>query len=79
MASKMVGISLARGQAVRLETPGGGGYGDPASRAPEEVADDVRLGFVSVEAAKRDYLVVCDPDGTLKLSETETLRAGQAA
>ncbi len=30
MASKMVGIKLKRGQAVRLETPGGGGYGDAA-------------------------------------------------
>jgi N-methylhydantoinase B len=29
LASKMRGIRLDRGRAVRLETPGGGGYGPP--------------------------------------------------
>ena len=33
MASKWVGVKLARGDRVRLETPGGGGYG-PADRRP---------------------------------------------
>jgi N-methylhydantoinase B len=32
MASKMLGIQLARGERVRLETPGGGGWGNPAAR-----------------------------------------------
>jgi N-methylhydantoinase B len=45
MASKMVGIRLSRGQRVRLETPGGGGWGDPARRAPEAIARDIRLGY----------------------------------
>jgi len=35
MASKMVGISLRRGQRLRLETPGGGGYGDLRERTPK--------------------------------------------
>jgi N-methylhydantoinase B len=30
MESKMVGIKLAQGERVRLETPGGGGYGPAA-------------------------------------------------
>ena len=34
MASKMVGVQIARGQRVRLETPGGGGYGDPFDARP---------------------------------------------
>ncbi len=55
LVSKMVGISLRRGQRVRLETPGGGGYGPPADRAPEAVARDVALGYVSSEAADRAY------------------------
>lgn len=46
MASKMVGIRLSRGQRVRLETPGGGGWGDPAQRSPELRARDLRLGYV---------------------------------
>ena len=33
MTSKMLGIALKRGERVRLETPGGGGYGPPAQRS----------------------------------------------
>lgn len=46
MASKIVGVRLARGQRVRLETPGGGGYGDPAGRDPEAAAADRAKGYV---------------------------------
>jgi N-methylhydantoinase B len=35
--------------------PGGGGMGSPAERDPEAVRRDVRLGYLSAEAAKRDY------------------------
>ena len=55
LASKMLGIKLKRGQAVRLETPGGGGYGPPEGRAPQAVARDVALGLLSPEAATRAY------------------------
>ncbi|HEY3304510.1 MAG TPA: hydantoinase B/oxoprolinase family protein [Candidatus Binatia bacterium] len=51
-------IELARGQAVHLNLPGGGGYGDPLSRDPERVRQDVIAGYVTVEAAARDYGVV---------------------
>ncbi len=47
MASKMVGIQLKKGQRLRLETPGGGGYGNPEERSPEAVARDRELGLVS--------------------------------
>ena len=55
LASKMLGIQLKKGQAVRLETPGGGGYGAPATRAPEAVAKDVAQGYLSAEAATNAY------------------------
>lgn len=55
MASKMRGIRLQQGQSVRLETPGGGGYGAPAGRNPKLVAQDVAMGFVSAENATRLY------------------------
>jgi N-methylhydantoinase B len=55
MASKIVGVKLSRGQRLRLESPGGGGWGDPMQRPREAVARDIRLGFVSAAAAKRDY------------------------
>jgi N-methylhydantoinase B len=43
---------------VHLNPPGGGGYGDPFARPPERVLDDVVDGYVSLEAAERDYGVV---------------------
>jgi N-methylhydantoinase B len=55
MASKVVGVRINAGQRVRLESPGGGGWGDPAARSHEAVARDIRLGFVSEESAARDY------------------------
>jgi len=55
MLSKMVGISIKRGERVRLETPGGGGYGPPAERSPDAIARDLKLGYVTPEAVERDY------------------------
>jgi len=55
LVSKVTDVKIKRGQKVRLETPGGGGFGDPAQRDPEKLARDVRLGYVSAEAARRDY------------------------
>ncbi len=43
------------GHRVVLETPGGGGLGDPRSRPRERVRDDVLDGYVTEEAAARDY------------------------
>ena len=55
LASKMLGIKLKKGQAVRLETPGGGGYGAAEARAPEAVARDVAEGYLSAEEATASY------------------------
>ena len=43
------------GDMIRLELPGGGGYGDPRRRDPALVATDVADGIVSRECAARDY------------------------
>ena len=51
---------LAAGSSIDLMTGGGGGFGAPAERDPEQVRDDVIDGFVSREAAERDYGVVLD-------------------
>jgi N-methylhydantoinase B len=47
MASKWVGIRLEKGDRVRLETPGGGGYGPAAERAPEAIQRDLDNGYVT--------------------------------
>ncbi|WP_099825609.1 hydantoinase B/oxoprolinase family protein [Oceaniglobus indicus] len=55
LTSKMRGIALRKGQRVRLETPGGGGYGPASGRDPDAVARDVAQGLVTPDAATRDY------------------------
>ncbi|MEM7547629.1 MAG: hydantoinase B/oxoprolinase family protein [Pseudomonadota bacterium] len=55
LASKMRGIRLRSGQAVRLETPGGGGYGTAADRAATAVARDVARGLMSAAEADSAY------------------------
>ena len=47
LGSKATGIKLRHGQRVRLETPGGGGYGDASLRNEENIANDLRQGYVS--------------------------------
>ena len=74
MVSKVTDIRIAQGQHVRLETPGGGGFGDPKTRDPARVVRDVRLGYVSVEAARRDYGVAVSADGALDPKATAKLR-----
>jgi N-methylhydantoinase B len=63
LVSKVTDVSIRAGQRVRLETPGGGGWGDPTRRDPEALARDVRLGYVSREAAERDYGTTSDAGG----------------
>jgi N-methylhydantoinase B len=55
LASKIVDVPLKRGQRVRLETPGGGGYGAPGDRSPAAIQRDIELGFVTPAAVRRDY------------------------
>jgi len=64
-------MPLPGGTRVRLEMPGGGGYGPPRERDARQVLEDVRQGYVSVEAAARDYGVVIDPE-SLEIDETAT-------
>ncbi|MEM1300229.1 MAG: hydantoinase B/oxoprolinase family protein [Pseudomonadota bacterium] len=45
MASKITGVKLARGDRVKLETPGGGGYGDPDERPETARRRDAELGY----------------------------------
>ncbi|WP_116598562.1 hydantoinase B/oxoprolinase family protein [Primorskyibacter marinus] len=53
--SKAQDIALSAGDRVRVRTPGGGGYGPSAERDPALVAEDVRLGRITTEAAQRVY------------------------
>jgi N-methylhydantoinase B len=75
LVTKITDVKIRRGQKVRLETPGGGGFGDPTTRDPERVARDVRLGYVSREAARRDYKLVLRNDGSIDVDATAKARS----
>jgi N-methylhydantoinase B len=46
---------------VTLSLPGGGGFGDVKRRSREAILDDVLDGYVTQEAAQRDYGFECIP------------------
>ena len=56
------GTIVHRGDVIRLETGGGGGWGHPFDREPERVRDDVLGGFVGRDSALEDYGVVLAGD-----------------
>jgi len=56
LPSKVNNLRLQQGDIIRLETSGGGGFGDPAERPTAEIERDVALGYVSPEVVERDYL-----------------------
>ena len=57
------GNIVKRGDIVRVETGGGGGWGHPFDREPDRVLADVRGGFVSRSSAAENYGVVLTDDG----------------
>jgi N-methylhydantoinase B len=70
---------VRRGTLLTHHQAGGGGHGDPFTRAPESVALDVWNGKVTVSAARKKYGVVVNADGMVDASETTLLRQKQAA
>ena len=76
LVSKVTDIRIVAGQHVRLETPGGGGFGDPMTRDPVRVGRDVNLGYVTKAAARKDYGVVIGENGAVDTAATAALRNG---
>jgi N-methylhydantoinase B len=78
--AKVLVAALKAGDAFRIRSGGGGGYGAPFERPAELVAEDVRQGYVTLAAAAEHYGVVIDPQ-TLRLDRaaTDKLRAARPA
>jgi len=72
--SKEIVRKMPKGTVLRQKAGGGGGYGDPRRRPAAKIAEEVRHGFISPEAARRDYGVVLDRV-TLALDEAATAAA----
>jgi N-methylhydantoinase B len=75
--SKAQDIPMKSGDRVRVGTPGGGGYGDPLTRDPALVEQDVRLERYTAEQALRLFAVAIDPGGKVDRAGTERLRAAR--
>jgi N-methylhydantoinase B len=57
----MEAIELREGDVLRIQTAGGGGWGDPLDRDPQRVLEDVIDEKLDSERAMRCYGVVIDP------------------
>ncbi|HYB09932.1 MAG TPA: hydantoinase B/oxoprolinase family protein [Alphaproteobacteria bacterium] len=61
---------------IRLELPGGGGFGAPEKRNPEHVAEDVADGLIDRKTAESVYRVALTDEGRVDPRRTAALRAG---
>ncbi len=64
LGTKLPAVQLSKGQRIRLETPGGGGYGQVVERTLDDVTRDLKLGLVSTKGAREDYGVTVSTDGS---------------
>jgi N-methylhydantoinase B len=60
--AKLANLRLKRGDAFMIRSGGGGGFGDPRERDRDLVRRDVAEGYVSREAAERDYGLTLSSD-----------------
>ncbi len=71
---KRTGYELRPGDVMSFRTAGGGGYGNALEREIRRVADDVIEGYISGEAAVRDYGVVVGDDGFIDIDRSREAR-----
>ena len=67
-------MTVRNGELLTHHQAGGGGHGDPFTRAPEAVARDVWNGKVTVAAARVQYGVEVNAGGAVDMAETARLR-----
>jgi N-methylhydantoinase B len=85
LGSTFSGVAVEPGDSFTRPSAGGGGMGDPLTREPSAVVEDVIDGYVSIERAAKDYgVVVTEIDAELDRFEvdhtaTRELRAHIAA
>ncbi len=74
----ITGLEIKMNRVMEYRQSGGGGYGDPLTRDPAWVLEDVIEGYVTMDGARRDYGVVIDDDAGPHVDEgaTAALRGG---
>jgi N-methylhydantoinase B len=71
-------VRVEEGQRIVAISCGGGGYGSPFLRAPDQVLSDVAAGLLSAERAASVYGVVLRPDLSIDAAATAAARGGRA-
>jgi N-methylhydantoinase B len=66
--------TIAQGDRLIVDMPGGGGLGDPRQRPLDLVLQDMQSGLVSKEAAQRDYGLVFAGNGEVDRAKTRATR-----
>ena len=56
LPNKPSGVHFDSSQRIMIETPGAGGYGEPATRTSEDIETDRRSGKFSERSLKQNYL-----------------------
>lgn len=74
LPAKIEGVKVKVGDLLYFNTWGGAGWGDPFTRDPDLVRQDVNRRLVSADGARR-YGVVISKDGSVDSAATNTLRA----
>jgi N-methylhydantoinase B len=72
--SKDQGIGIAADDLIEVTTPGGGGFGNPLRRSPQEVARDVAHGYYTRNEAEARFGVSLKPDGSVDAEATMARR-----
>ncbi|MGD9471648.1 MAG: hydantoinase B/oxoprolinase family protein [Novosphingobium sp.] len=65
MRSKAEKLALKAGDRIRLASPGGGGFGDPAARPPAAIEEDLNNGLVTASDASGIYAASVTRSGEL--------------
>ena len=77
--AKVLAARIKAGDAMVIRSGGGGGFGPPEQRDFAAIEDDVRQGYVTLEAAEDAYRVVFDrATGAIDRAATEARRQNRA-
>jgi N-methylhydantoinase B len=71
-------VTLATGETIVSICCGGGGYGQPTSRDPSRVREDILDGWVSKDKGREVYGVSLTATGEVDIAETSRLRQSAA-
>jgi N-methylhydantoinase B len=67
-------LTLQPGEAIRITSSAGGGFGDPLRRDAAAVLADIRIGLLTPEKAGHDYGILLTEDGELDHAATTAQR-----